>query len=179
MCGIVGAVAQRDVAEILVEGLRRLEYRGYDSAGVAVIDHKNQLTRIRRLGKVQELVDAVEESHVAGEPVLRIPAGQHMANLPKPMLTHMYPAILPLYITGLSRTMKHSEHCFRSAVISLNLRPILKSLPIWLSGNCVRANHSLKRYKKPRSILKARMARLCWTAGIHHVWWLPVPEARL
>ncbi|SHO56830.1 glutamine--fructose-6-phosphate transaminase (isomerizing) [Vibrio quintilis] len=66
MCGIVGAVAQRDVAEILVEGLRRLEYRGYDSAGVAVIDHKNQLTRIRRLGKVQELADAVEESHVAG-----------------------------------------------------------------------------------------------------------------
>ncbi len=38
MCGIVGAVAQRDVAEILVEGLRRLEYRGYDSAGVAVVD---------------------------------------------------------------------------------------------------------------------------------------------
>lgn len=37
MCGIVGAVAQRDVAEILVEGLRRLEYRGYDSAGVAVL----------------------------------------------------------------------------------------------------------------------------------------------
>ncbi|MFB9136055.1 glutamine--fructose-6-phosphate transaminase (isomerizing) [Vibrio olivae] len=66
MCGIVGAVAQRDVAEILVEGLRRLEYRGYDSAGVAIVDDKQNLTRIRRLGKVQELSDAIDEQHVVG-----------------------------------------------------------------------------------------------------------------
>jgi glucosamine--fructose-6-phosphate aminotransferase (isomerizing) len=66
MCGIVGAVAQRDVAEILVEGLRRLEYRGYDSAGVAVVDADQNLTRVRRLGKVQELADAVEQANVTG-----------------------------------------------------------------------------------------------------------------
>lgn len=66
MCGIVGAVAQRDVAEILVEGLRRLEYRGYDSAGVAVVDSESNLTRVRRLGKVQELADAVEKQQVVG-----------------------------------------------------------------------------------------------------------------
>ncbi|HHK8464142.1 TPA: glutamine--fructose-6-phosphate transaminase (isomerizing) [Vibrio parahaemolyticus] len=66
MCGIVGAVAQRDVAEILVEGLRRLEYRGYDSAGVAIVDAEANLTRIRRLGKVQELADAVDEAKVVG-----------------------------------------------------------------------------------------------------------------
>ncbi|MCF8779872.1 glutamine--fructose-6-phosphate transaminase (isomerizing) [Vibrio sp. IRLE0018] len=66
MCGIVGAVAQRDVAEILVEGLRRLEYRGYDSAGVAVVDSQSTLTRIRRLGKVQELADAVDQAEVVG-----------------------------------------------------------------------------------------------------------------
>lgn len=66
MCGIVGAVAQRDVAEILVEGLRRLEYRGYDSAGVAVVDADSNYTRLRRLGKVKELANAVEESHVVG-----------------------------------------------------------------------------------------------------------------
>ncbi|WP_368084820.1 glutamine--fructose-6-phosphate transaminase (isomerizing) [Vibrio splendidus] len=66
MCGIVGAVAQRDVAEILVEGLRRLEYRGYDSAGVAVVDSQSNLTRVRRLGKVQELADAVDQQHVIG-----------------------------------------------------------------------------------------------------------------
>lgn len=66
MCGIVGAVAQRDVAEILVEGLRRLEYRGYDSAGVAVVDADLELKRVRRLGKVQELADAVDAQDVTG-----------------------------------------------------------------------------------------------------------------
>ncbi|MEN8619421.1 glutamine--fructose-6-phosphate transaminase (isomerizing) [Shewanella baltica] len=65
MCGIVGAVAQRDVAEILVEGLRRLEYRGYDSAGVAVI-HNGELNRTRRVGKVQELSAALETNPLAG-----------------------------------------------------------------------------------------------------------------
>lgn len=59
MCGIVGAVAQRDVVDILVEGLRRLEYRGYDSAGVAVVNSEGKLQRLRRLGKVKELADAV------------------------------------------------------------------------------------------------------------------------
>ncbi|WP_116475430.1 glutamine--fructose-6-phosphate transaminase (isomerizing) [Zobellella maritima] len=65
MCGIVGAVAQRDVAEILVEGLRRLEYRGYDSAGVAIING-TELGRVRRLGKVQALADALTEQPLAG-----------------------------------------------------------------------------------------------------------------
>lgn len=66
MCGIVGAVAQRDVVDILVEGLRRLEYRGYDSAGVAVVNAAGELTRLRRLGKVKELADAVAEKPVIG-----------------------------------------------------------------------------------------------------------------
>ncbi|WP_163836304.1 glutamine--fructose-6-phosphate transaminase (isomerizing) [Spartinivicinus ruber] len=66
MCGIVGAVAQRDVADILVEGLRRLEYRGYDSAGVAIIDNEGQLKRIRRLGKVAELADALSLGPLTG-----------------------------------------------------------------------------------------------------------------
>ena len=65
MCGIVGAVAQRDVVDILVEGLRRLEYRGYDSAGVAVI-HDGQLQRTRRLGKVQELAAALDAAPLQG-----------------------------------------------------------------------------------------------------------------
>ncbi|MDG1752348.1 MAG: glutamine--fructose-6-phosphate transaminase (isomerizing) [Thalassotalea sp.] len=66
MCGIVGAVAQRDVADILVEGLKRLEYRGYDSAGVAIIDNDKQLKRSRRLGKVQELADALIAQPLSG-----------------------------------------------------------------------------------------------------------------
>ncbi|MDF0535325.1 glutamine--fructose-6-phosphate transaminase (isomerizing) [Shewanella sp. A32] len=65
MCGIVGAVAQRDVMEILLEGLKRLEYRGYDSAGMAVI-HEQQLQRVRRVGKVQELADALVQQPLVG-----------------------------------------------------------------------------------------------------------------
>ena len=59
MCGIVGAVAERDVVPILVEGLRRLEYRGYDSAGVAVIDSDGSIDRVRMSGKVAGLNDAI------------------------------------------------------------------------------------------------------------------------
>ncbi|MFM2482357.1 glutamine--fructose-6-phosphate transaminase (isomerizing) [Celerinatantimonas sp. YJH-8] len=66
MCGIVGAVAQRDVADILVEGLRRLEYRGYDSAGIAIVNSEGALTRVRRLGKVQALEEALNTQFVAG-----------------------------------------------------------------------------------------------------------------
>ena len=66
MCGIVGAVAQRDVAEILVEGLKRLEYRGYDSAGVALLTKDGDFNRVRRVGKVQALADALEETPCAG-----------------------------------------------------------------------------------------------------------------
>ena len=66
MCGIVGAVAQRDVVEILLEGLRRLEYRGYDSAGVAVINDEQNMRRVRRMGKVQSLADAIADSPTPG-----------------------------------------------------------------------------------------------------------------
>ncbi len=55
MCGIVGATAQRDVVPILMEGLKRLEYRGYDSAGIAVVDDAGCLTRVRQPGKVAAL----------------------------------------------------------------------------------------------------------------------------
>lgn len=66
MCGIVGAVAQRDVAHILLEGLKRLEYRGYDSAGIAVIDAQQQLHRHRALGKVRELQHLLKAEPLLG-----------------------------------------------------------------------------------------------------------------
>ncbi len=66
MCGIVGAVAERQIIGILLEGLKRQEYRGYDSAGVALIDNDNQLQRARETGKVQNLVNAIEKTPVNG-----------------------------------------------------------------------------------------------------------------
>ncbi|BCZ98561.1 TPA: glutamine--fructose-6-phosphate transaminase (isomerizing) [Legionella pneumophila] len=66
MCGIMGAVSERDISKILLEGLRRLEYRGYDSAGIAVIDSQDRLKRVRIQGKVQNLADAMQETAIAG-----------------------------------------------------------------------------------------------------------------
>ncbi|AIK17955.1 glutamine--fructose-6-phosphate transaminase (isomerizing) [Glaesserella parasuis] len=66
MCGIVGVVAQRDVAEILVDGLHRLEYRGYDSAGVAVLGNDHNLQIVRRVGKVKFLDEALEANPLLG-----------------------------------------------------------------------------------------------------------------
>ena len=66
MCGIVGAIAERNVVPILMEGLRRLEYRGYDSAGVAILDEKNDLHRRRAKGKVQALQDILNTEPLNG-----------------------------------------------------------------------------------------------------------------
>ena len=99
MCGIVGAVAQRDIAEILLEGLRRLEYRGYDSAGMAVVDSEGHLTRLREVGKVKMLAEEAEKT-----PVSRTHAGQRMASLWNATHTRMFPEISPLFITVLLKT---------------------------------------------------------------------------
>ena len=66
MCGIVGAVADRDIVPILIEGLRRLEYRGYDSAGVAVLNGSGDIKRLRTVGKVRKLQDALDADPTHG-----------------------------------------------------------------------------------------------------------------
>ncbi|UAJ65833.1 glutamine--fructose-6-phosphate transaminase (isomerizing) [Candidatus Schneideria nysicola] len=66
MCGIVGAVSKRDIAQFLLAGLRRLEYRGYDSAGLATVDSKGKLNRLRRVGKVEVLMEAAKKYPIQG-----------------------------------------------------------------------------------------------------------------
>jgi len=66
MCGIIGAVAQRNIVPVLMAGLQRLEYRGYDSAGIAVIASDGSLRRERVVGKVNQLLDRLERSPLAG-----------------------------------------------------------------------------------------------------------------
>ena len=66
MCGIVGVVSERNSVPILMEGLRRLEYRGYDSAGLAVLNPEHVLTRLRTVGKVKVLQDAIDAEPIAG-----------------------------------------------------------------------------------------------------------------
>ena len=66
MCGIVGAVADRDILPVLLEGLQRLEYRGYDSAGIAVMNGSGALHRLRTVGKVARLREALDEAPIKG-----------------------------------------------------------------------------------------------------------------
>jgi glucosamine--fructose-6-phosphate aminotransferase (isomerizing) len=66
VCGIVGAIAERDVVQILLEGLKRLEYRGYDSAGVALLDDQGRLGRTRLPGKVKNLEAGLQEHPLTG-----------------------------------------------------------------------------------------------------------------
>ena len=67
MCGIVGAIAERNIVPILMEGLRRLEYRGYDSAGIAVLNGSEHLTRLRTVGKVKVLQDSIDQHPTHGK----------------------------------------------------------------------------------------------------------------
>jgi len=67
MCGIVGAVTNRNIEYILIDGLKRLEYRGYDSAGLAIIDTDQQLQRLRTQGKVRELENSLKQSGFHGK----------------------------------------------------------------------------------------------------------------
>lgn len=67
MCGIVGAVAKRDITNVLLEGLQHLEYRGYDSAGVAVVNKTCYLQRLRRVGKVNALIKANKSYPISGD----------------------------------------------------------------------------------------------------------------
>jgi glucosamine--fructose-6-phosphate aminotransferase (isomerizing) len=67
MCGIVGAVADRDIVPTLIEGLKRLEYRGYDSAGVAVLNGSARVARLRAVGKVAKLSEALVAAPTSGQ----------------------------------------------------------------------------------------------------------------
>ena len=75
MCGIVGYVGQRQAAEVILDGLTRLEYRGYDSAGIAVVDEgaRRDIRRVRRTGRVSEMEAA------AGEEGLQASLGANIA----------------------------------------------------------------------------------------------------
>ena len=68
MCGIVGAIAEREVSGILLEGLKRLEYRGYDSAGLALIEAPGEkIITVKTVGKVRKLIDAARKSNIKGK----------------------------------------------------------------------------------------------------------------
>ena len=66
MCGITGYIGNKDAYPVIINGLKRLEYRGYDSAGIAVLNESNALERCRQVGKVQGLVDRIKSEPIDG-----------------------------------------------------------------------------------------------------------------
>lgn len=66
MCGIVGAVSKRNITPVLLHGLNRLEYRGYDSAGIAILDDNGNINRVREVGKIKNLESALAETPADG-----------------------------------------------------------------------------------------------------------------
>ena len=109
MCGIVGAVAQRDVSDILVEGLRRLEYRGYDSAGVAIL-HNGEMARVRRVGKVNELAQALKAAPLAGGTGI---AHTRWATHGKPNETNAHPHVSNNNIAVVHNGIIENHHALR------------------------------------------------------------------
>nr|WP_290536889.1 hypothetical protein [Alcanivorax sp.] len=107
MCGIVGAIAQRNVTNILITGLKRLEYRGYDSAGVALLNDSG-ITRVRRQGKVAGLEAATTDEHASGFTGIAHTRWATHGKPSKPMPTRTCPAaIWPWCTTASSKTSRN------------------------------------------------------------------------
>ncbi len=102
MCGIVGIVGRDAVAGQVVEALRRLEYRGYDSAGIATLE-RGELHRRRASGKLANLEAKLVEQPLTGRSASAIPAGPRMEGPPRPTPTRTPPHASPSSITASSR----------------------------------------------------------------------------
>jgi glucosamine--fructose-6-phosphate aminotransferase (isomerizing) len=117
MCGIVGVVAERNVVPILLEGLRRLEYRGYDSAGVAVIDAAGKLGRVRSVGKVQTLADALDREPIVGSTGI---AHTRWATHGEPSTRNAHPHVSADRIAIVHNGIIENHETLRQELIALN-----------------------------------------------------------
>ena len=127
MCGIVGAISNRDITPILLDGLNRLEYRGYDSAGLAVINEQNALRRERSIGRVASLEQQVSEAAIQGQ--LGI-AHTRWATHGKPAEHNAHPHISSDTVAVVHNGIIENHEALRESkkplVIILLLKPIRK-----------------------------------------------------
>ncbi len=113
MCGIVGGVAQRNVVPILLDGLKRLEYRGYDSAGLAVIDNQ-VIYRKRELGKVKGLEALLQADHVSGSIGI---AHTRWATHGKPSTANAHPHVCKDKVAVVHNGIIENHECLRGSLI--------------------------------------------------------------
>ena len=127
MCGIVGAIAERNIVPILMEGLHRLEYRGYDSAGIAVLNGTHHLKRLRTVGKVHMLDEALEQTPTSGKIGI---AHTRWATHGVPSERNAHPHLsrdgVAVSTTGSSKTTTSCVKSSNAPAISSLRKPILK-----------------------------------------------------
>ena len=127
MCGIVGYIGYRDVYPLLINGLKRLEYRGYDSAGIAILDDKAHIYKCK--GKVSDLEKHINGTIFPGISEWAIPAGQPMVN---PTISMHIPIVLSggkfiLIHNGIIENYAQlKERLDTGGALSLKVRPIPK-----------------------------------------------------
>ena len=119
MCGIVGAVAKKDICSILLEGLKRLEYRGYDSAGFAVISNNEKLQRIRIKGKVDKLNEQYKLTPLRGSTGV---AHTRWATHGKPSIKNAHPHICNNQLALVHNGIIENHHKLRDKLISTGFK---------------------------------------------------------
>src|SRR3990167_9176325 len=118
MCGIVGAIAERQIEAILIEGLKRLEYRGYDSAGVAILDpHSHEIQRKRVHGKVAALEKALSDSPLSGRTGI---AHTRWATHGKPSINNAHPHTSQNEIAIVHNGIIENHHVLRKQLMAQN-----------------------------------------------------------
>ena len=125
MCGIVGAVRHAQASEFLLEGLRRLEYRGYDSAGVVVINDDGVLERARTVGKVVELEQALSKTPIVGNTGIAHTRWATHGGVTEPNAhPHICNGVLALVCNGIVENHESLRHAQCEAGLTFSKEPL-------------------------------------------------------
>ena len=160
MCGIVGGICNNNITPVLLEGLKRLEYRGYDSAGMVVLDESNQLRRARAVGKVSNLEKNIQDKNISIKGSIGI-AHTRWATHGEPSTNNAHPHICNdsvsvvhngILKTFLSLKQSNKNKAINSLqILTLKSSPMPSIKPLKLVILCLRP------HKKPYKPLRALM----------------------